>query len=126
MKKATAILLTVFVAWSAMQPCMDGQMGAKPEQHCPVKATASVSVTPHGCCESESTAEEEQGCEDEGQEDACTPFCSCQCCGMVFLQYIAEYKPVQPPLPARRMMAYLPQYGQEFPHLIWQPPPFGA
>ncbi|NBC08759.1 MAG: hypothetical protein GVY26_16335 [Bacteroidetes bacterium] len=126
MKKATAILLSVFVAWSAMQPCMDGQLPAKPEGHCPMEARVNPSATPHGCCASAAAAEQEQGCGDEAPEDDCTPFCSCQCCGTVFLQHLPEYKPVQPPLPIRRLIAYLTQHGQEFPHLIWQPPPFSA
>lgn len=121
MKKALAILLAVFVAWSAMQPCMDGKAGVEPEVNCSAETLRTAS-SGYGCCASQTDAKEKDRCEDEEQEDGCTPFCSCQCCGMVFLQHTPEFKSVVPPSPVRQLMAYLPQVGQEFSYLIWQPP----
>lgn len=78
------------------------------------------------CCAAEVPPQEDaDGCGNEPGEEGCTTFCSCQCCGTVFLQILPERRVVEWSPIVRAELAYLPEIGRESPQLIWQPPPFG-
>lgn len=122
-KSALAILLAIFVTWSALQPCQDGHVPEEIREACPMVAVANS--TSHHCCAAETPPKEDSnGCGEEPGTDGCSTFCSCQCCGTVFLQIIPEHRAVEWSPIARAELAYLPETGREFPQLIWQPPPF--
>jgi len=122
-KSAFAILLTLFVTWSALQPCQDGHVPEEAKEECAM--TMADSKT-HHCCSAEAPPQEDaDGCGNEHGEDGCSAFCSCQCCGTIFLQILPEHRVVEWSPVARAELAYLFETGRDFPQLIWQPPPFG-
>lgn len=122
-KSAIAILLAVFVTWSALQPCQDGHVPEETREACPMVV---ANGNTHHCCAAEApAAEDAKSGGDEHGEDGCSTFCSCQCCGTIFLQILPEHRAVEWSPIARAELAYLPETGRESPQLIWQPPPFG-
>lgn len=104
--KFTTAILYLYILLLPCLPCMD-------KDECSEKATTTAG----------STASHHRDHEDE--EEGCTPFCSCVCCGHIFTPSFAEQKPTLIPTEAiKKQPSFYKNISlpADFFGNIWQPP----
>lgn len=100
--KYIALLLSFIIFSLSVQPCSDGQT-----------------------CEEENNALTQQHEHSQDEEDHCTPFCICNCCGMSMTVSKLKFISTQNTIPTFSWNFY---FAFDYSHLhlknVWQPPRF--
>jgi hypothetical protein len=102
--KAISILLCSYIFSLAVYPCSDSNT-------CQDEAKAGIEL---------SQADDHEHSDEE--QDACSPFCICQCCSTHAQQPAYFNLPATTPLFTNQVNTYVPKKIQALPHTFWQPP----
>jgi hypothetical protein len=95
MKRVLSFLMVFYISFAVLHPCADALLCTITENH--------------------ANAEEQE-------EDGCSPFCICTCCGVSFISQESVILAVVNNINSKSHFIYLPSFGKNFNPSFWQPP----